>query len=89
MLLGDWVSAPLLEFLADERWAADRPLGETVGERGAVHPPLDPLDVERVGPDHQRREHFLNQGDGAAIGDEKTVDLKGGANSEVLLFDLA
>lgn len=31
----------------------------------------------------------LNQGDGAAIGDEKTVDLKGGANSEVLLFDLA
>jgi redox-sensitive bicupin YhaK (pirin superfamily) len=31
----------------------------------------------------------LNQGDGAAISDEKTVNIKGAADSEVLLFDLA
>jgi redox-sensitive bicupin YhaK (pirin superfamily) len=31
----------------------------------------------------------LKQGDGAAIGDEKIVNIKGAADSEVLLFDLA
>ncbi len=31
----------------------------------------------------------LNQGDGAAISDEKTLSLKGATDSEVLLFDLA
>ncbi|HLW85014.1 MAG TPA: pirin family protein [Candidatus Sulfotelmatobacter sp.] len=31
----------------------------------------------------------LSQGDGAAISDEKKIDIKGAANAEVLLFDLA
>jgi redox-sensitive bicupin YhaK (pirin superfamily) len=31
----------------------------------------------------------LNQGDGAAISDEKKLSIKGTANSEILLFDLA
>src|SRR5262249_20655270 len=31
----------------------------------------------------------LNQGDGAAIGDEEKLTIKGAKDSEVLLFDLA
>jgi redox-sensitive bicupin YhaK (pirin superfamily) len=31
----------------------------------------------------------LGQGDGAAISDEKSVSIKGVADAEVLLFDLA
>jgi redox-sensitive bicupin YhaK (pirin superfamily) len=33
--------------------------------------------------------HKLNQGDGAAIGDEPNLSIKGSEDSEVLLFDLA
>ena len=31
----------------------------------------------------------LNQGDGAAISDEKSLSIKGATDAEVLLFDLA
>ena len=45
------------------------------------------LQVARGAVELNRRK--LSQGDGAAISEEKTVTIKGDADSEVLLFDLA